>query len=169
MNELWEYVAKVDPPITLNDQTKHFLWDQITQCTSVISFYLLDNPKPKDQTIFDIQVFTTLSVMNADYFSLFQITYGIGTSTWHIYTPSRPFTPVTDHGDIKGSCASYNARKNITSEIEKFSKEERQLHNILERCSHFYTTQYHIFLHVHSNSSIYLISLINCNLVVLAW
>lgn len=61
VEELWEHLSRADPPVALNDQTKDFLWSQITQCLSVVSFYQLDDPKLDKYPVTKIQVMLAFS------------------------------------------------------------------------------------------------------------
>lgn len=99
LGELWQFLSVREQPISLqlDEPCRQYIWGQLLQCTGpsqLIRFYRLPEPREDKQSL------RPSPVAGREY---------------HHPFPYRPV--MSKDGRIKGSCATYKQRRDITKEI----------------------------------------------------
>ena len=103
IDELWKFLGDRQPPISfkLDEYIKPLAWKQLLKCaenSNAVQLYKLPAPKEPKQTLFEVTVGSSLR--------------------WTEYKHPSPYRPVNDATTgVRGSCANFSERLNVTSEV----------------------------------------------------
>lgn len=103
IEELWHLLTERQPPIAfkLDDYIKPLAWKHLLKCaesSNAIQLFKLPAPREYQQTVFQVTIGSSLQ--------------------WIEYKHPFPYCSINDPTTgVRGSCASYNDRENVTGQI----------------------------------------------------